>query len=91
MKKVLLITLASVAVIAVSLFVFREPLLDMAAEKLTEDMFVSSYEGSFDPGLPVGEQFPEIEARYQGETITEVSRFAGSNGLVFFANRSAEW
>lgn len=91
MKKVLLITLASITVIAVSLFVFREPLLKMAADTLTADMFVTSYEGGFDPGIAEGERFPEIAAHYQGETVTDVSRFAGPNGLVFFANRSADW
>lgn len=91
MKKVLLIALASITVIAVSLFVFREPLLEMAADSLTEDMFVTSHEAGFDPGIAEGERFPEIAARYQDETITDVSRFAGPNGLVFFANRSADW
>lgn len=91
MKKVLFIALVSITVIAVSLFIFRAPLLEMAAEQLTEDMFIASYEGSFDPGLTVGERFPEVEARYQGETITDVRGFAGPNGLVFIANRSADW
>jgi len=91
MKKVLFIALASVTVIAVSLFIFREPLLELAAEQLTEDMFVESYKRGFDPGLAEGERFPEIEARYQGETVTDVKEFSGPNGLVFFANRSADW
>lgn len=56
-----------------------------------EDIFISEDTDDFDPGLPIGAQFPSIRALYQGEEITEIDRFIGDNGAIFIANRSADW
>lgn len=91
MKKVFIIALTSLAVLAVGLYLFREPLLEVAADRLTSNMFVTADGGSFDPGIPVGQPFPAIHADYAGETVRDVRQFAGPDGLVFLANRSADW
>jgi hypothetical protein len=91
MKKTLTITLVVIAVAGVGLYLFRAPLFDAVAERLTADMFVAADDDAFDPGIPVGATLPAIRARYQGRTVTGLSEFVGSNGLVLFANRSVEW
>lgn len=55
------------------------------------DIFVSADTDAFDPGLPIGSQFPQIRALYQGREITDIDQFMGDKGLVFFANRSVDW
>lgn len=91
MKKVLLVIVALVVVAGVGLFLFQEPLKEMAFDKLTSDMFVASDNDAFDPGLAVGATFPPILASLDGATITDVSQYSGPNGLVFIANRSVDW
>lgn len=91
MKKVFVITLACLAVLAAGLYLFRAPLLEVAANQLTANMFVTADSGNFDPGIAVGQPFPAIHADYAGETVRDVTQFAGTNGLVFLANRSADW
>jgi hypothetical protein len=91
MKKVFIITLACLTVLAAGLYLFRAPLLEVAANQLTADMFVTADDGSFDPGTAVGQPFPAIHADHAGETVRDVMQFAGPHGLIFVANRSADW
>ena len=56
-----------------------------------ENMFLNEDIDDFDPGVPVGIQFPMIRARYEGEEITSIDGFHGDKGLIFFAVRSADW
>lgn len=55
------------------------------------NIFVPEDTDSFDPGLPIGARFPPIHALYRGQEITDVTRFMGEKGAVFFANRSTDW
>ena len=55
------------------------------------DVFLDEDTDAFDPGLPIGADFPEIRALYQGEEISGVDQFMGERGLAFFALRSADW
>lgn len=55
------------------------------------DIFVPEDTDAFDPGLPIGAQFPQIRALYQGREITDIDQFVGEKGAVFFANRSVDW
>lgn len=91
MKKVLMAIVILVVLAGVGMFLFQEPLKEMAFEKMTSDMFVASDDDAFDPGLSVGSQFPPILASLDGATITDVSQYSGPNGLVFIANRSVDW
>jgi hypothetical protein len=91
MKKVMLTVAAALAVTVVALYVFREPLMEQVAKRLTEDMFIAADVDDFDPGVVVGERLPELRAAHQGETVTDLQPFAGPNGLVLIANRSVDW
>ena len=91
MKNVWTIAATMVAVTAAVLFMFREPLVEAATDRITADMFVAGDEDDFEPGLAVGERLPEIAAVYDGRMITSVEPFMGPNGLVLFANRSVDW
>lgn len=91
MKKVMFTVLAAVAVTVLALFVFREPLLEQVGERLTQDMFVPADNDDFDPGVAVGERLPPLLAVHDGERVTDLDGYAGPNGLVFVANRSADW
>jgi len=91
MKKVLIGTLAVVATIGVLGFLFREPLMQAVADRLTADMFVDADTDAFDPGPPLGAPLPPIAARFDGRTVQDLAEFMGDNGVVLFAVRSVEW
>ncbi len=91
MKKVLLVIVVLVVLGGVGMYLFQEPLKDMAIDKLTSDMFIAGDTDAFDPGLAVGADFPPILASMDGNTITDVSQYSGPKGLVFVANRSVDW
>lgn len=56
------------------------------------NMFLDVEEATFDPGLPVGSDFPKIRAVYNGEEITDIdSLMKGKRGLVLVAVRSVDW
>ena len=88
MIKKILLTVFSVAVIAVgSAFLFKDQLFEL----ITADMFVPADTDSFNPGLAVGQTFPGIKAYYRGQEINGVDDFIHDKGMVFIANRSADW
>lgn len=91
MKKFLMAIVVLIALAGIGIYLFQEPIKNMAIEKMTADMFVASDDDAFDPGLPVGTQFPPILASLDGATITDVSPYSGPSGLVFVANRSVDW
>ena len=63
----------------------------MIVEQLTDDMFVTADNDSFNPGLAIGQRFPQISALHDGNEIQSVEQFVGDKGMVFIANRSADW
>jgi len=73
------------------MYVFREPIKEMAFARLTQDMFVSGDNDDFDPGPAVGSRFPGLQAIYNGRTVTLLDEFAGVNGTAFIASRSYDW
>ena len=91
MKKVLIGILVSVLLVALLGFLFREPLFDVLAERLTSDMFVAQDDDAFSPGLALGSRFPQIEAQYQGGVLRDVASFPVDKGMIFIANRSVDW
>ena len=80
--------LAGGAVVLAGVYLLLGPLL---AQQGLGNIFVPKDTDSFDPGLPIGAQFPSIRALYQGKEITDIDRFLGDKGAVFFANRSVDW
>ena len=91
MKRVLIGTLAVMVTLGVVGYLFREPLMQAVADRLTADMFVDADTDAFDPGLPVGARLPEIAARHDGRTLHDLAEFTGEKGLVLFAVRSVDW
>ncbi|MGI9325077.1 MAG: hypothetical protein ACR2PZ_07650 [Pseudomonadales bacterium] len=91
MKKISLGFLGVLVLLAVVGFLFRGPLFELIAERMTADMFVSQDTDAFDPGLSIGTRFPQIEARHQGAVIHDVGSFPIDKGMIFVANRSASW
>lgn len=59
--------------------------------RMGDEIFVAEDPDDFSPGIPVGERFPDIRARYQGEEVTSIDRFLGDRGAVFIAVRSVNW
>jgi len=62
-----------------------------AMEDRFANMFVSEVSHTFDPGLRIGDRFPAIRARFQGEEITGIDRFIRDKGAIFIAARSVDW
>lgn len=91
MKKFFGITIAVILMVAALIYLFREPVKEMALDKLTADMFVDADQDSFDPGPAVGSHFPGIRATYQGREISLIEDFAGDKGTIFIASRSLDW
>ena len=90
-KKVLTTLVCTVFVAGGVGYLFKERLWEKVQKIITADMYLAADTDSFDPGLAIGESFPNISARYQGEEITSVNRFVHDKGMVFIANRSADW
>lgn len=63
----------------------------LQAQPNLDDIFIAEDTDGFDPGLPVGAQFPPIRALYQGREIASIDQFIGEKGAVFLANRSVDW
>jgi hypothetical protein len=91
MKKILLGLVATLVVAAGLIYVFRGALWETATQRMTADMFIEADTDDFDPGLPIGAQFPTLHASYQGAPITDAGQFIHDKGMVFIANRSANW
>jgi len=62
-----------------------------AMEDRFANMFVSEVSHTFSPGLKIGDRFPAIRARFQGEEITGIDRFIRDKGAIFIAARSVDW
>jgi hypothetical protein len=91
MNKILLSVVGVLVLVAGGLYLFRAPLLELAKERITADMFVSADKDAFDPGLPIGSSFPAILAEYRGRQLTDTSQFIHDKGMIFIANRSVDW
>ena len=91
MKKVLLSIVGGIAVLALVGYVFRGPLFETLKDQVTRDMFIAGDTDSFDPGLAVGDTFPPLQASYHGEVVSDMGQFITDKGMVFIANRSADW
>jgi len=90
MKKTVAVASMSL-VVAAGIYLFRAQLWDMTAQKLTDGMFVETDTDAFNPGIAVGSQFPDIYAQYQGREVIDAGEFIHDKGMVFIANRSADW
>ncbi len=91
-NRVVSILVTGFAIAIAGSFAFISPLLAQQGQPRNfDDIFIAEDSDSFDPGLPVGAQFPPIRALYQGREITEIDEFVRDKGAVFIANRSVDW
>ena len=58
-------------------------LQSVQAQPNLDNMFLDEDTDSFDPGLPIGAEFPEIRAIYDGNEINSIETFFGDKGAVF--------
>ena len=91
MKKRLVIVLSVLLVASGGIYLLRGQLWEGIKNTLTADMFVEADTDDFDPGVAIGSTFPAIQALYQGQEINDVQPFVQDKGMVFIANRSADW
>jgi len=91
MKKAFLTVISVLLVVGGGIYMFRGQLWEVAKNAITSDMFIAEDTDNFDPGLAIGTPFPAIRATYQGKEITDVRPFIHDKGMVFIANRSADW
>ena len=73
---------------AIAFAAFAQPL---QAQPDPSEIFLDEDTDSFDPGLPIGAEFPAIRALFQGREIDGIDEFMGDRGLAFFALRSVDW
>jgi len=80
--------LLPIAIAVTGFAIFVQPL---QAQPNLDNMFLDEDTDSFDPGLPIGAQFPAIRAISGGQEINGVENFFEDKGLVVFAIRSVDW
>ena len=91
MKKRLVIVLSVLLVASGGIYLFRGQVWEGIKSALTADMFVEADTDDFDPGALIGSTFPTIRALYQGQEINNLQPFVHDKGMIFIANRSADW
>lgn len=91
MKRIIYIAGFALLTATALLYLFRGSVEQAAFDKLTENMFVPVDDDAFNPGPALGSLFPGVRATYQGRELNLINEFAGPNGTVFIATRSAEW
>jgi hypothetical protein len=91
MKKRLVIVLSVLFVACGGMYLFRGQLWEEVKVAITANMFVEADTDDFDPGVAIGETFPSIQALYQGREVKDLQPFVHDKGMVFIANRSADW
>lgn len=90
-KKVFLISASLLLVLAGSAYLFRTQLWEVPVDHLSKDIFIAADTDDFDPGLAVGSKFPAIKALYKGTEVNDIRNLSRDKGMVFIANRSADW
>ncbi|MFK8048096.1 MAG: hypothetical protein AB8B81_06670 [Halioglobus sp.] len=87
LKKILLTSISLVVLVVGGAFLFKDQIIGL----ITDDIFIAADTDVFDPGLPVGDTFPSIRAVYEGNEISSIDSFVYDKGMIFIANRSADW
>lgn len=91
MKKILIIVSATILILVALGFIFKGPLIEVAKDFVTTDMFVTEDTDDFSPGLNIGDMFPQINASYDGVQVNSLNAFAGQKGTIFVVSRSIDW
>ncbi|MCX2972527.1 redoxin domain-containing protein [Halieaceae bacterium IMCC8485] len=90
-KIILSTSTCAIVLLILGLYLSWGSLKPLIYEQITSDMFVSVDSDVFDPGPALGSDFPGVIATYKGRELRLIAEFAGSNGTVFVATRSAQW
>jgi len=92
MLKKIVVTVCVVLLVSGGLgYVFRDSLWQGVQGVITQDMFIAADTGDYSPGVEIGQPFPAIRARYQGQEVTSIDQFVQDKGMIFITNRSASW
>lgn len=91
MQKRLAIVFSVLLVASGGIYLLRGQLWEGMKNALSADMFVEADTDDFDPGVVIGSTFPTIRALYQGREIKDLQPYVHDKGMVFIANRSADW
>ncbi|MEH6585676.1 MAG: peroxiredoxin family protein [Halioglobus sp.] len=91
MKKKITIVAIILALLAAGLYLYLQPIKQVVYDQVTSNMFIAFDNDAFDPGPSVGSHFPGINATWQARELRTLGEFAGPNGTVFVATRSADW
>ena len=90
MKKIKALGLV-VVILFIGVYVFRDTLKQSIYGEVTRNMFLTADNDAFDPGPTIGSDFPGVNASWKGRQLQRIEEFAGPNGTVFVATRSADW
>ena len=90
MKKIKALGLV-VVILFIGVYVFRDALKQSLYGEVTRNMFLTADNDAFDPGPTIGSDFPGVNASWKGRQLQRIEEFAGPNGTVFVATRSADW
>lgn len=90
MKK-MTIAVAIVLFFIVIIMNFKEQIKAFVYTVVTQDMFVSVDDDSFDPGPSIGSRISTINAIYQNQRINTLDSFTGEKGTILIASRSFDW
>lgn len=91
MKKKTTIVAIILALLAGVLYLYLQPIKQVVYDQVTSNMFIAFDNDAFDPGPSVGSHFPGVNATWQARELRTLNEFAGPNGTVFVATRSADW
>ncbi|MEP5568473.1 MAG: redoxin domain-containing protein [Halioglobus sp.] len=80
-----------VVILLVGVYVFRDTLKQSIYGEVTKNMFVAVDNDAFNPGPTIGSDFPGVNASWKGRQLQRIEEFAGPNGTMFVATRSADW
>ena len=88
MEKVSKIVVGLILVGIIALAWHREFFSELPYNWFAQNLFVSEDTDSFDPGPAIGSHFPGLQAEYEGERLTLLTKFAGAAGTVLVLLRS---
>lgn len=91
MKKKITILAVILTSLVAGVYLYLQPIKQVVYDQVTSNMFIALDNDAFDPGPAVGSHFPGVNATWQARELRTLREFAGRNGTVFVATRSADW
>ncbi len=91
MKWIATLVGAIAIILGVGFLFYGEQIKRAVFQSITSDMFVSTDDDSFDPGIPVGSPFPLLETTLGDVPVRDLTSLVGDRGMIFIASRSVDW